>query len=483
MRLDIDGQYRFFYDFMNDFPLDELGKTVGNPESGRVHNRLRLSPAFHIGKTFSIFGQIDVVKFDNLYGITTDIGSKFFSPIRSQVEGFIPVDPRHLWVQWISPVGVFRLGQQPSHWGLGIVANNGQTQTGEFAAPRYGDIVERLIWVIPIARPFTNLPISKRLFLAAGFDIVFRDEFAELVKGDLAFQGAFSLFYRQKKDIFAGIYVAIRSQQDQNGSRIDAQAYDLFVKTSGLFAKGQVALDLAFEGAVITGSTTRILNDQGKEGLRIESMGAVGRLALRLPKAGIRVGLELGFASGDNNTDDNVSRLFRFDPDYQPSMILFQRALSAISAHGADRAAEPTRTGFPARGTDQIPSLGRVGNVFYLQPVIAYRPFANFVQALKKTELKVGMLFARAAADLIDPFSTFRAGGVNTTSYGRSAATAQDLGMELNISLAFQYDIWKTVSVKLVLLYGHLFAGAGLTGANGKGAAIDMFQARFVTRF
>ena len=57
------------------------------------------------------------------------------------------------------------------------------------------------------------------------------------------------------------------------------------------------------------------------------------------------------------------------------------------------------------------------------------------------------------------------------------------MGVEINVSLTLHYDIWKTISIKLVLLYGHLFAGAALTDANGNGANIDMFQARLITRF
>lgn len=486
VRLDIDGEHRFFYHQMNNFPLDNEGKTLGDPAWGNVQHRLRISPSLHFEKVLSIYGQFDFTTFDSLYGIVSPVGTAYNMPPRSQIDGFRVIDPRHLYLSWLSPIGLFRLGQMPSHWGLGILANDGQTPTGEFAAPRFGDIVERLIWAFPFVKPFSKAPIADRLFLAAAFDIVFRDENAELIYGDLAFQGAFSLFYRQDNSIFAGVYVAIRRQQDRDGRRIDAQAFDLYFKISTDFAGGLVGLDVAFEGAILTGFTDRIRTEFARDGVNLEAFGAVGRVDLRLPRAGIRVGFEMGFASGDNDPNSDTSRLFRFDPDYQPSMIMFPRVMAALTAHSADRAGDLTRVGFPPPGTDQLPSYGRLGNVFYIQPVIAFQPLALLAKQQNRhlLELKIGLLYARSAADFIDPFASFRAGGSNTTSFGRKSADAYDLGVELNISLRYEYRLWQSISIDATLLYGHLFPGAAFSSADGKqNISVDMLQARLTTRF
>ncbi len=486
MHLHIDGEHLFFYHYMNDIPLDNEGKTLGDPEWGNVRHRFRFAPSFRYGKVFGVYGQLDIATFDSLYGINSTMGSRFFSPVRDQAQGFRVADPRHLWVSWRSPIGEFRLGQMPSHWGMGMVANNGQTQTGEFSAPRFGDIVERIIWLFPFVKPFTQRPIGNRLFLGAAFDVVFRDENAELIKGDLAFQGAFSLLYRQKDSIFAGVYVAVRRQQDRDGRRIDAQAFDFYLKLSGDFAQGKVGLDFQLEAAVLTGFTTRVRTELAPDGIQLEGLGALSRLGLRLPHAGIRIGLEVGFASGDNDTNDGISRVFQFDPDYQPSLILFHRVLGAVSANSAERVGDLTRVGFPPPGTDQIPSWGQVNNVFYIQPVIAFQPlvFAPKAKAHHTLELKVGFLYARSVADFADGFATFRAGGVNITPFGRAAADAHDMGLELNLSLSYEYRPWKSLSVKIALLYGHLFPGAALSSDDGSiNTSVDMFQTRLLTRF
>ena len=51
--------------------------------------------------------------------------------------------PRHLYLEWNTPVGVVRAGQMGSYWGTGILANDGDHPTlfGDYSR---GAITERL---------------------------------------------------------------------------------------------------------------------------------------------------------------------------------------------------------------------------------------------------------------------------------------------------------------------------------------------------
>ena len=167
-------------------------------------------------------------------------------------------------------------------------------------------------------------------------------------------------------------------------------------------------------------------------------------------------------------------------------MILFQRVLGAVSAHGSERVGDLTRVGFPPPGTDQIPSWGQISNVFYIQPVIAFKPlvFAPKAKAHHSLELKVGLLYARTVADYADGFATFRAGGVNITPFGRASEGAHEMGLELNLSLSYEYRPWKSLSIKVALMYGRLFPGAALSSEDGSiNTTVDMVQTRLITRF
>jgi hypothetical protein len=251
----------------------------------------------------------------------------------------------------------------------------------------------------------------------------------------------------------------------------------------GKVAGGFVALEAASEAVWLFGHTTRIRTEVAPRGVELSAGAVVARLGLRLPSIGLRAGFEFGLASGDNDPNDAISQSFRFDPDYQPSLLLFRHVLAAISGHSMDRAIDPNRVGYPVPGSDQIATFGQVSNTLYLQPVLAWRPFVNMSKWVRELELKVGLLYAMAAADFLDPLNTVRAGGVNTTPFGQAAAERRDLGLELNLALSYRLPIWRTLSMSLMVLYGRFFPGNAFEMATGASTPIDVFQARLTTRF
>jgi hypothetical protein len=240
--------------------------------------------------------------------------------------------------------------------------------------------------------------------------------------------------------------------------------------------------ELSAEGVFVAGWTDRIVNQAAPEGTRLQSGAAVGRAAFRFPAAGLRIGLEAGYASGDFDREDGTTRQFSLDPDYQPSLILFRQLLGAVTARGADRTGDPDRVGVPVAGTDQYPTYTSLRNVFYLQQVVAYRPMHG-PKKLRPLQVKVGLLWARSVAPLADPYNSFRDGGVDVTHMRVLADGRTELGYELDFSVSYRLKIYKTVSLHATLLYGHFFAGPAFEDRTGRRSDIDMMQCRLTVKF
>lgn len=485
--LAISGQDRVVYNYMTDFPLDETGASLGAPGAGQWHHRLRLSPSLHIGKELAFGGQMDLLLWDAMWATASPLAAlpaldaTPAASLRRQVDGFRPVDLRQLWLSWRSPIGDIKVGQMTQHWGLGMLINDGQKQTGEFALPRFGDLSERLMLSAPVLRLFSRHPAVNRVRLVIALDLMFRDEEAELLEGDLAFQLSFALFYKQRDAIFVGLYYAYRNQQDRNqGPQLEYNTVDLFVHISPPI-RGVGRLDLALEAAYLFGSTSRLTTEVAPEGLEVASGAFVARVGMTFQTIGLRVGLEVGAASGDQDPNDTGFHQWPLDPDYQPSLLIFRQLLSAISARAVQRLSAPARA--VAEGRSWVARDGRINDVFYFQPVLAWRASFGQKSALRHLEVKLGWLYASRLTGQVDPYNTWRAGGVPTTHLGLPAAERAEIGAEINVSVGVKLVIWKTIQTRLLVLYGHLFPGAALIDEKGEAVSIDLLQARWSLDF
>lgn len=121
--------------------------------------RLRLEPTLKLGDNISIQSQFDVL--DNVLFGTNDTkqigivapmlgeqtlpaGAGSFSmtgPSSVGENGAINI--RRVWADILTPIGKFRIGRQPSHWGLGIFQNDGNGRQGDF-----GDSADRIAYLV-----------------------------------------------------------------------------------------------------------------------------------------------------------------------------------------------------------------------------------------------------------------------------------------------------------------------------------------------
>src|SRR5207244_3001506 len=180
-----DGSYRLRINTDTNLALDESQFALG--QSKWVEHRLRLTPKIvEIGPN----GGLEIqASFDLLSGlIGGDTAANFrgygFTE-RSEKNGLSAsgFDFRHFFAKVRLPVGLLEFGQMPSHWGMGMVANsgNGEEET-DFGDPRFGDIVERILFA---TRPFQaffgpHSELGKQIAVALGGDLVYRDRYADL---------------------------------------------------------------------------------------------------------------------------------------------------------------------------------------------------------------------------------------------------------------------------------------------------------------
>lgn len=164
------------YDEFEGSPGTNLPCDNNNNTGGNI--RLRLEPELHLSDNLRVRMQIDLL--DNvMYGQTPEgyslqtnkpetrprggyspLGA-FAATAEAPVSGINAIQDsitvKRAWAEYTTPVGVLRFGRQPSNWGLGILANDGNGWDDD-----YGTTADRVMFV-------TGIP-SIDLYFAAGLD-------------------------------------------------------------------------------------------------------------------------------------------------------------------------------------------------------------------------------------------------------------------------------------------------------------------------
>lgn len=174
------GYYRVRFEYTHDLDLQRPNRGIvpgdlnnnSNDRFGTIafaQQRFRLEPNIKINDHIAIHGQLDIL--DNLLFGQSDVNSLLISnPVVGTVRlspangpygvlGPVGGDPlgagggsvniRRVWVDILTSGGQFRIGRQPSHWGLGIFSNDGNGIEGDF-----GDTFDRVMYLAGI--PFKN---------------------------------------------------------------------------------------------------------------------------------------------------------------------------------------------------------------------------------------------------------------------------------------------------------------------------------------
>lgn len=318
------------------------------------------------------------------------------------------------------PIVTLAGGFMTSHWGLGLLANDGAHDwapgSAYFGDPRRGD---RVLRGLLATGPWTGAD----LFLAAGYDVVQGDDVT--LGGDEARQviAAATLGYERPRTI--GVYGVYRTQEAEDGKETEVGVVDLYGKWSGSMS-ARVDYTTEVEAAVVFGETE--LSPTPEHARHdVLQLGVATRIGI--DAGGFGGVLDFLYASGDQNFEDGEQNAFKPDPNYEVGLFLFRHLLAATTARAPVTAANAKLSGVPAEDLERFPTRGSASNTYTFFPRLWYRPVAGF-------ELYGGPLFAFTNVPLADPVRTKQHGGVAHNAF--DAAPGDYLGTELDLGVRYR---------------------------------------------
>jgi hypothetical protein len=431
---------------------------------------LRLRPTLQVGKRLRIVAQADVFGGLVLGDLARDVGAD--QTPRSAYDSIGRSELRWLYAEWLTPVGLLRAGRQSSHWGLGMVANDGDHRR-PFGDYRRGTIGDRIGFA---TKPFG---VESPFVVALAGDLVRRDKFADEARGDEVMQGVAALLW-QGRTVEAGLYAAKRRQTNARTSVPNVATYtdslEAVVGDAYLRAVANVAPGVdAFVGAEVALSsassdfprTAQQLRDGERTSIRgVGVLAELGLAAGSLEQPGLRARarwvatLEYGLANGQADPFARSQTRFTFDPNHRVGLVLFDEVIRWQTARAATAIQDPylVAQSRPIPGIDLLPTNGAVNGAAYLNPTFVYRPDASL-------ELVLGAVVAQATADVVDPFRVASEGAF--VNYRGGAARGRDYGVEFDAGFEKRWVSEAGLVPQLGMQGGLLLPGTALADAKG----------------
>lgn len=389
-----------------------------------LETRVRVSPEIHLG------GLGLIAEADAATGAILGIPPQSLVGDRQPVPPIRALELRKVYLEYKWASGAFRVGQQTSHWGLGLLANDGgmDPTAGDFGMQHFGNLTYRALLV---ARPLFGRGGAFRAFeTALAADLIVRDNFGEFAKGDRAFQGVIAVRFNKDPENNFGVYAVYRNQRNINvtdgGKSTDAVVLD-FAGRWQFMKRRNAEFKVGWELVGITGTTTQARNENA-DLLKLGQLGAALKSSLRVGRTTIF--LDGGYASGDHNAADDRIENFRFDRDYKVGLILFDQVMAYQTGRGGVRASDPALVGIAPEGADLLGTAGSITGAWYLYPRVKIA-MSDWLDAYG------GPLFAFSTAKLTDPFNTRITGGTPVNALGGTPGwylgTELDLGAQARI--------------------------------------------------
>ena len=410
-----DGHYRSQAHYYDSLSLsDSSTNALGSLQY--ANHWLSLRPAWKITSKTAIHSQLDFLYLQNFGAHST----AFQDPaLADQLTGFPEgvTDSENLsstlrasrvWGEVNSSIGIIRFGRMPVHWGSGMIFNAGNQPT-QFI----GDTADRLQYSKQI----------DSVFLLAAFEN--REEGFISAKDDTV-AGTLGIYYASDR-ISAGLYNVYAKQN------IEESSFGQF--TTDLHGKADLgAFKLETELAFQYGSGD--LNN-GLDDITQKAFGGLIDASLQMDE--LTAGLNLGYASGDDDLTDKEFKTFSFDQNYDISLMLFDQILPTLNPTVSNEVNNGLETGAARLGNT-------ISNAIYLQPRVAYKVSETFTPEFR-------VLLARAA------------------KLSEEEAANNRYGVELNANLNYQ----PVENFLLRAQLGYLFPGTYLTTYNDPdfGAGFD----------
>jgi hypothetical protein len=198
----------------------------------------------------------------------------------------------------------------------------------------------------------------------------------------------------------------------------------------------------------------------------VQSFGGAVRLgALRSVRDGngvafgqVVLSIEAGYASGDADPYDGISRRFVFDHNHKVGLVLFDHVLRWKTARAATIAQDPAIVARPAPGIDFLPTEGAVAGASYLYPTLIMRP-------VRHVDFKAGLVIAQTTSDLVDPFHAGALG--DYANYDGGDERRHDLGIEVDAGAEGRIPLGDSAVVNLGIEAGLLVTGGAFDDDSG----------------
>jgi len=341
-------------------------------------------------------------------------------------------------------------GAMTSHWGLGLVANDGahgwSPGSAMFSDPRGGD---RVLGGILATGPHAD----GDLLVFTGLESVLDDDV--LVGDDSAWQALVGATYGPQGGAWqTGLYAVYREQESDTGARTTVGVVDVYAKLE--HAGSDITLRAELEAALIAGTTDLAPSPEHPQHDVLQA-GAALRFAAEASHGGAV--LDILLASGDPAFDDDTQSGFKADRNFDLGLLFNDVVLAARTARTPVRADDPELAAVPAEDLDRLPTRGAATNTVSFFPRGWWRPVDGL-------ELYGGVLIALSPTSESDAFNARLNGGAPQNALGGGPATL--VATEFDAGLRASGLLWGT-RVVLGLEGGVLLPGAGLTGPDGLG--------------
>lgn len=377
--------------------------------------RLRLEPNFKLNDNLALHAQFDVL--DNvLFGTNTTRELKIIAPVMG--EQTLPpgagsfymsgptttgdngaINVRRVWGDIFTPIGQFRIGRQPSNWGLGIFQNDGNGLQDDF-----GDSADRILYLFQ--RQFGRASAISGGLL---WDIAYEAQWDPRISGYPANMPSNSrdtqqyagLLMFDRPEFTTGLFGGLRRRNGPDGgttmtvmgptcttpgdvtnpdcsvaSGIDGDTMLYFVdlyaryawqnykfQFEGIYIGGKVTTGLALNAIPFSGLTAGqgIIQLPPKQDAQILMAAFEGEAKYDF---GGTAAIQAGYASGDGTPLSQRVTQLGFRPDYQIALMLFHMPLGSSPSLYGQRAGAGPGTVFLAGGQ---PVTGNyVNNAFYV---------------------------------------------------------------------------------------------------------------------
>lgn len=368
----------------------------------------------------------------------------------------------------LASILTLRAGYMTSHWGLGLLANDGAhgwtPESAYFGDPRNGDRVLRFM-----AATGPHRILGRPTLVTVAIDQVQGDDI--MLEGDRAEQSLAALVWGYGQNRQIGAYVVNRHQEiltnDQNKTT-DVWVFDLYTQW-GWALSDSLRLQMELEGVFIDGDTTLAPSPEYPS-----SEVRQAALATRIKLSGDRMGgvFDMIIASGDQNFDDGRQSVFKADPNYEMGLLLFKHVIAAQTARAPATASDLSLVGQPNEDLERFPTRGSVSNTYTFFPRAWYRLASGL-------EVYGGPLLAWGEVPLADPRNTRFNGGYPANLLAGNSGE-RFLGVEADIGLRGQV-ILGGIELMLGAEGGALFTGPAFKGEDGQGLG-TIYGGRFITQ-